>query len=73
MAALLIFLATEIYDLQIELKKLDLDTSVFHRAIFLLLKYHTMIQFKLYKRLKMNEPEKYNKFDKSDFELFFKS
>jgi hypothetical protein len=43
------------------------------RIIFLLYKKHTIKMFKLYRRIKFNENEKYTKFSESDFKIFFKS
>ena len=71
-AVFYIQIANSIYELH-EAKLIKAPRELLTRFIFLILKKHTMILFKLYRRLKFNEPDKYKYFNKSDFEIFFKS
>jgi hypothetical protein len=66
-------LAINLYEYIHEYKQFKPANTLLVRSVFLLIKKHTIKMFKLYRRLKLNEPEKYTKFQEQDFKIFFKS
>ena len=73
LGAFLLYLAVQLLEYVGDFKVFQPQSTLLYRVVFLLLKKHTMIVFRLYRRLKLNDPEKYNKFSEADFQIFMKS